>query len=72
MEELFDDISQEVRQTTAFWLDMFFHNPSPLKGLQMLIDYGKTLTERERDYFDFCFQTRLMKEEKSDEENLSD
>lgn len=71
MDELFNDISEEVRRATTFWLDMCFHNPSPFKGIQMLNDYGKTLTEHERDYLDFCFQTRLIREEASDEENLS-
>ena len=61
MNELFNDIREEVRKDTQFWLDMAFHTQSLAKALTMLNDYEKTLTPYEQEYFDFCFQVKLSR-----------
>lgn len=70
MEELYSDISLNVRKLTQFWIDMALGQASIMKGLQMLVDFEKTLTEREKDYVDMCFHVALEKRRNGYEEDF--
>lgn len=67
-EEIFSSISEETRAKVKFWLDIAFLQRNIFKGIEMFVKYLDSCSdEEEKNYAEFCFQTRLeqLKNDKS-------
>lgn len=68
MEELFMNVSEQVRAQTKFWVDMALIQPDLISGLNMIKTYFDSCnTEEEKDYV--CFYFTSIMEQRNNENN---
>lgn len=60
MIELFNNVSNEVKELISYCVDLAFLQPTPLECASVVNDFRKTCkTEEEKDFLDFYFNLRL-------------
>ena len=60
MIELFQNIPEDIKFQTKFWVDRALSTPNILEGAKMVLDYRNScITEAQKAFVDFYFQLRL-------------
>lgn len=69
MKEIFNEISQKVKEQTRFWVNVALTKENPIEAAKVISNFSKTLkSEEERDFLDFYFNMRLLQLKKDEEE----
>ena len=69
MNEIFTNVSKEVKERTKFWVDIALLNPNPMERAQEILKFRNSLiTEEEKDFVDFYVNLRALQARDEGEE----